>query len=66
MVVVNLHNDERVHQKAGNPDLGLIKAVHVDHASLLTSSNWSAKQRRRKNSKCKGLLTFSLKSKSRH
>ena len=33
---------------------------------LLTSSNWSAKQRRRKNSKCTGLLTFSLKSKSCH
>ena len=35
MVVVNLHNDKRVHKKAGNPDLGLIKAVHVDHCIIV-------------------------------
>ena len=33
MVVLNLH--KRVHQKAGNPDLGLIKAVHVDHCIIV-------------------------------
>ena len=33
MVVVNLH--KRVHQNAGNPDLGLTKAVHVDHCIIV-------------------------------